>query len=290
MGYPEYHPSPSHTPPIQAATGSSWSSIARKNSNMIDTQNWRSETSRCTCPLSIRPESTDEDFKSINLDRVVFYAHQLDSFQKAHGNFDAVKDLWTPELFGQMIGMINDAGCTKLDGAVRDFHQAIRNNGLWQCWIDQVERYPRFEALLLDELAHVLENLSPRYLKDVKIEHLEKIFGTSADEQFPNQIHGKKRKLKRQITKWIETQSDEVLDENWKKINNLKWRLQCVIDQKDKEQEERSRNKAAYNYNWRSKAPRTTSPAHATFAAHKECWPELRKAFETGGGSIQIGA
>lgn len=289
MGYPEYHPSPSHTPPI-AATGSSWSSIARKNSNMIDTQNWRSETSRCTCPLSIRPDSTDEDFKSINLDRVVFYAHQLDSFQKAHGNFDAVKDLWTPELFGQMIGMINDAGCTKLDGAVRDFHQAIRNNGLWQCWIDQVERYPRFEALLLDELAHVLENLSPRYLKDVKIEHLEKIFGTSADEQFPNQIHGKKRKLKRQITKWIETQSDEVLDENWEKINNLKWRLQCVIDQKDKEQEERSRNKAAYNYNWRSKAPRTTSPAHATFAAHKECWPELRKAFETGGGSIQIGA
>jgi len=288
MGYPEYHPSPSHTPPI--ATNSSWSSIARKNSNMIDTQNWRPESSRCTCPLSIRPESIDETKSEIDLDRVLFYAHQLDNFQKAHGNFEAVKDSWTPELFGQMIGMIDQSGCTKLDGAVRDFHQAIRNNGLWQCWIDEVKDYPRFETLLLDELAHVLENLSPRYLKDVKIEHLNKIFGTSADDQMPNQIHGKKRKLKRQITKWVETQTDEVLNEHWEEVNNLKWRLQCVIEQKDKEQEERSRNKAAYNYNWRSKAPRTTSPAHATFAAHKECWPELRKAFEAGGGSIQIGA
>merc|ERR1712184_136123 len=108
---------------------------------------------------------------------------------------------WTPELFGEMIGKISSAGCVKLDGAVRDFHQAIRNNGLWCKWIDEVSDFPRFKALLLDELAHVLENLSPRYLKDVKIEHLLKIF-----EAKTSTIHGKKRKLKRQITKWIETQ------------------------------------------------------------------------------------
>ena len=32
MGAPEYHPSPSHTPPL---ANSSWSSIARKNSSLI---------------------------------------------------------------------------------------------------------------------------------------------------------------------------------------------------------------------------------------------------------------
>jgi len=292
MGYPEYHPSPSHTPPI--ATNNTWSSIARKNSTLIDTQNWRPETSRCTCPLSARPEQTNN---IIDLDTILFYAHQLDSFEKAHGNFDAVKETWTPELFGEMIGKISSAGCVKLDGAVRDFHQAIRNNGLWCKWIDEVSDFPRFKALLLDELAHVLENLSPRYLKDVKLEHLLEIFRASDKGDMPN-IHGKKRKLKRQITKWIETQPDDLLDFEWEGVSELKWLLQIVIDQKDKEQEERSRNKASYNYNWRSKPARTgsasptssSSSSSAHFSAHKEVWPELRKAFEAGGGCIQIGA
>jgi len=235
-----------------------------------------------------QPDCGDET--KIDLQRVLFYAHQLDSFQKAHADFDAVKDAWTPELFGQMIGMIADAQCTKLDCAVREFHQAIRNNGLWQYWIDEVKCYPRFEALLLDELAHVLENLSPRYLKDVKIEHLLKIFGPS--EELKSTIHGKKRKLKRQITKWIETQSDDVLDIHWEEVNILKWRLQCVIDQKDKEQEERSRNKASYNYNWRQKTNNSSRTSSPQSFSNKECWPELRKVFEGGAGPIiqQIGA
>merc|ERR1719228_484739 len=208
-----------------------------------------------------------------------------------------------------MIGMISDAHCAKLDGAVREFHQQIRNNGLWQYWIDGVQQYPHFENLLLDELAHVLENLSPRYLKDVKIEHLLKIFGPT-DEAKTSTIHGKKRKLKRQITKWIETQPEDVLDDHWEAINVLKWRLQCVIDQKDKEQEERTRNKNAYQYNWRRKAAmyggnlssasstssgcnssRTASPAQPTqsFAGNissRDVWPELRKAFESGPNGI----
>lgn len=300
MGAPEYHPSPSHTPPMPQQ--SSWSSIARKNTHLIDSQSWRPESSRCTCALSIRPDfKTDsDDVNCIDLERVLFYAHQLDSFEKAHADFELVKDLWTPALFGTMIGMISDAHCAKLDGAVREFHQQIRNNGLWQYWIDGVQQYPHFENLLLDELAHVLENLSPRYLKDVKIEHLLKIFGPT-DEAKTSTIHGKKRKLKRQITKWIETQPEDVLDDHWEAINVLKWRLQCVIDQKDKEQEERTRNKNAYQYNWRQKnhmggssgsssasnSSRTSSPQSFS---NKECWPELRKAFESGANGISIGA
>jgi hypothetical protein len=308
MGAPEYHPSPSHTPPM---ANSSWSSIARKNTQNLIDSDWRPASARCQCPLSVRPAfSSDIDESSaIDLDRVLFYAHKYDSFPKAHADFDAVKDQWTPELFGAMIGRIDSARCTKLDHAVREFHQQIRNNGLWQCWIDQVCDFPHFENLLLDELAHVLENLSPRYLKDVKIEHLLKIF-----EAKTSTIHGKKRKLKRQITKWIETQSEDVLNEKYEEVNTLKWLLQRVIEQKDKEQEERTRNKNAYQYNWRQKAAmyggnlssasstssgcnssRTASPAQPTqhFAGNissRDVWPELRKAFESGPNGISIGA
>lgn len=285
MGAPEYHPSPSHTPPMQQHSNS-WSSVARKNT-LIDVANWRTQSSRCNCALSMRPDmDTMNETMEMDLPTLVFYAHQYGSFQRAHHDFETVKDLWTPELFGEMIAIIAEANCTQLDAAVREFHQQIRNNGLWQAWIDGVKEYPRFEALLLDELAHVLENLSPRYLKDVKLEHLLKIFSPSEMHK-QTTIHGKKRKLKRQITKWIETQSDEVLNDSWESVNQLKWRLQCVIDQKDREQEERTRNKTAFQYNWRQKSisPRTVSPQ--SFIPAKESWPELaRKTFET----IPIGA
>lgn len=287
MGAPEFHPSPAHSPSLGNSSNALWSSIARKNT-IIDNQNWRTETFRCTCPLSRQPEFRGDCDPSdpVDLRRILFYAHKMDSFENAHADFEAVKDSWTPKLFGKMIGMIAEAQCTKLDSAVRQFHQSIRNNGLWQCWIDEVTEYPHFEALLLDELAHVLENLSPRYLKDVKIGHLLKIFGTS--EEIKSTIHGKKRKLKRQITKWIETQPPAVLDANWEAVNALKWRLQRVIDQKDKEQEERSRNKQQYTYSWhRSKISRTPSPQSFN---NKECWPELRKVFEGQMGQIPIGA
>merc|ERR1711881_309428 len=120
-----------------------------------------------------------------------------------------------------------------------------------------------------------------------KIEHLLKIF-----EAKTSTIHGKKRKLKRQITKWIETQSEDVLNEKYEEVNTLKWLLQRVIEQKDKEQEERTRNKNAYQYNWRQKAAmyggnlssgcnssRTASPAQPTqsFAGNissRDVWPE----------------
>ena len=63
---------------------------------------------------------------------VLYYAHQLESFQRAHSNFEELKEYWTPEVFGKMVKIIDLAGCTKLDNALRDFHQSIRNNGLWK--------------------------------------------------------------------------------------------------------------------------------------------------------------
>ena len=250
---------------------------------------WQHDSAGCNCILSLRKDTLGYCEDAIDLDMILYYAHQLDDFEQAHHDFEAVKDLWTPTLFGKMVGMIDQARCCKLDNAVREFHQAIRNNGLWKCWIEAVQEYPRFKNLMIQELSTVLENLSPKYLKDVKIEHLLLIFGPL--EGAGAIIHGKKRKLKRQIQKWIETQPDDVLDVHWTEINILKWRLQQVIDQKDKEQEERSRSKNAYQYNWRQKSAGNSGTSSPQSLTNTDCWPALRKAFENGERNhISIGA
>ena len=56
-----------------------------------------------------------------------------------------------------------------MEQSLRVFHQAIRNNGLWTHWIEASASFPKYEAMLLEELAAVIENLSPKYLKDIKV-------------------------------------------------------------------------------------------------------------------------
>jgi hypothetical protein len=286
MGAPEFYPSPAHSPSL--STGS-WSSIARKNNEM---PSWRPESSRCECSLTIQPPTPEfkptvtpaelvasEEF----IRSILYYAHQLESFQRAHSNFEELKEYWTPEVFGKMVNIIDMAGCTRLDGALRDFHQSIRNNGLWKNWIEEVEAYPRFEDLLLNELAQVLENLSPKYLKDIKIEHLLKIFDPNCGDR-ASCIQGKKRKLKRQVQKWIETQPDEVLDEYWELVTALKWKLMQVIDIKDKEMEERNRFKSQ-SRDWRRKT--SPPPGLRGFSPRgfsSVGWPAIKDAFDTCGG------
>jgi len=269
MGFEQNHPSPAHSPGTTTQLLSvhnidlnnnnnnskkSWNSLMRRtNSPSIadSIRTWRPATSRCHCKLSIRPMSSAGVSDPIDIPTVVHYAHQYGDFAKAHDDFEAVKDLWTPSMFGQVLNLIQEANCMNMDMALRTFHQAIRNNGLWTNWIESASSYPRFEAILLEELAAVIENLSPKYLKDIKIDHLLKIFPSSDGKQ-DVQLHGKKRKLKRQVLKWCETQSEDVLDLEWEKINALKWRLQSVIDHKDKEMEERQKQKLSYQHNWRS--------------------------------------
>jgi hypothetical protein len=270
MGFEQNHPSPAHSPGTTTQLLSvhtnidlnnnnnnskkSWNSLMRRtNSPSIadSIRTWRPATSRCHCKLSIRPMSSAGVSDPIDIPTVVHYAHQYGDFAKAHDDFEAVKDLWTPQMFGQVLNLIQEANCMNMDMALRTFHQAIRNNGLWTNWIESASSYPRFEAILLEELAAVIENLSPKYLKDIKIDHLLKIFPSSDGKQ-DVQLHGKKRKLKRQVLKWCETQSEDVLDLEWEKINALKWRLQSVIDHKDKEMEERQKQKLSYQHNWRS--------------------------------------
>lgn len=102
---------------------------------------WRPESSRCECSLTIQPPTPEfkpsvtpaelvasEEF----IRSILYYAHQLESFQRAHSNFEELKEYWTPQVFGKMVNIIDMAGCTRLDGALRDFHQSIRNNGLWK--------------------------------------------------------------------------------------------------------------------------------------------------------------
>jgi len=270
MGFEQNHPSPAHSPGTTSQLLSvhnidvnnnnnnskkSWNSLMRRtNSPSIadSIRTWRPATSRCHCKLSVRPQPMSMDMNnSIDIPTVVHYAHQYGDFAKAHDDFEAVKDLWTPKMFGQVLNLIQEANCMNMDMALRTFHQAIRNNGLWTNWIESASSYPRFEAILLEELAAVIENLSPKYLKDIKIDHLLKIFPSSDGKQ-DVQLHGKKRKLKRQVLKWCETQSEDILDMEWEKINALKWRLQSVIDHKDKEMEERQKQKLSYQHNWRS--------------------------------------
>jgi len=271
MGFEQNHPSPAHSPGTTTQLLSvhnidvnnnnnnskkPWNSLIRRtNSPSIadSIRTWRPATSRCHCKLSARPVPNPVDIMGVPIDipTVVHYAHQYGDFAKAHDDFEAVKDLWTPQMFGQVLNLIQEASCLNMDMALRTFHQAIRNNGLWTNWIESASSYPRFEAILLEELAAVIENLSPKYLKDIKIDHLLKIFPSSDGKQ-DVQLHGKKRKLKRQVLKWCETQSEDILDLEWEKINALKWRLQSVIDHKDKEMEERQKQKLSYQHNWRS--------------------------------------
>lgn len=277
MGFEQNHPSPAHSPGTTsqllsvhhnidvnnnnsngaAAAKKTWNSLMRRtNSPSIadSIRTWRPATSRCQCKLSVRPTPTQPSRgqpHDIDIPTVVHYAHQYGDFAKAHDDFESVKDLWTPQMFGQVLNLIQEATCLNMDMALRTFHQAIRNNGLWTNWIESASSYPRFEAILLEELAAVIENLSPKYLKDIKIDHLLKIFPSSDGKQ-DVQLHGKKRKLKRQVLKWCETQSEDILDTEWPKINALKWRLQSVIDHKDKEMEERQKQKLSYQHNWRS--------------------------------------
>jgi hypothetical protein len=157
------------------------------------------------------------------------------------------------------------------------------NNLFLQNWIEEVEAYPRFEDLLLNELAQVLENLSPKYLKDIKIEHLLKIFDPNCGDR-ASCIQGKKRKLKRQVQKWIETQPDEVLDEYWELVTALKWKLMQVIDIKDKEMEERNRFKSQ-SRDWRRKT--SPPPGLRGFSPRgfsSVGWPAIKDAFDTCGG------
>jgi hypothetical protein len=123
-------------------------------------------------------------------------------------------------------------------------------------------------------------------LKDIKIEHLLKIF-PSSDGKNDVQLHGKKRKLKRQVLKWCETQTEEVLNAEWENINTLKWRLQSVIDHKDREMAERLHQKQCYQNNWRSPptsggsspSPSTTknnSQPQRFSLADKNNWPTLQ--------------
>ena len=156
-------------------------------------------------------------------------------------------------------------------------------NLFFQNWIEEVEAYPRFEDLLLNELAQVLENLSPKYLKDIKIEHLLKIFDPNCGDR-ASCIQGKKRKLKRQVQKWIETQPDEVLDEYWELVTALKWKLMQVIDIKDKEMEERNRFKSQ-SRDWRRKT--SPPPGVRGFSPRgfsSVGWPAIKDAFDTCGG------
>lgn len=278
MGKNMHHPSPAHSPHTSNELGllqntaydtKKWSSLVsnrRANSPSIadSIKNWRPTTFNCSCKLSIRPVLTSDrpvEHGGIDIPTVVHYAHQYGDFAKAHEDFDAVKEHWTPSMFAVVLKLITDSGCHSMEQSLRVFHQAIRNNGLWTHWIEASASFPKYEAMLLEELAAVIENLSPKYLKDIKIEHLLKIF-PSSDGKHDVQLHGKKRKLKRQVLKWCETQTEEVLNAEWENINTLKWRLQSVIDHKDREMAERLHQKQCYQNNWRS--PPTSGGASPT--------------------------
>lgn len=271
------HPTPSHSPNTNVKLAK-WSNVARRTNSpsIADSfKNWRPNSSRCNCSLSIRPMPPLEPIKgTLDIATILHYAHQYGDFAKAHDDFERSKDEWTPAMFGKVLQLIHDAKCTAMDTPLRAFHQAIRNNGLWTYWIQAAAPYPRFEAILLEELAAVIENLSPKYLKDIRIEHLLKIF-PAADGRQDVHLHGKKRKLKRQVLKWCETQTEEVLNTEWANINTLKWRLQSVIDTKDREMEERLRQKASYQHNWRSNnsSPVSYTARHSTNTSPKPIMP-----------------
>jgi hypothetical protein len=296
MGKEIYHPSPSTSPNtsneirlMQNYENKKWSSLVRHSNSpsiadSINSKNWRPSTFNCNCNLSIRPIPTRDG--SIDIPTVVHYAHQYGDFAKAHDDFESVKEQWTPNMFAEVLEMISEAGCNSMEHPLRIFHQAIRNNGLWTHWIESSIQFPKYEAMLLEELAAVIENLSPKYLKDIKIEHLLKIF-PSSDGKNDVQLHGKKRKLKRQVLKWCETQTEEVLNAEWENINTLKWRLQSVIDHKDREMAERLHQKQCYQNNWRSPptsggsspSPSTTknnSQPQRFSLADKNNWPTLQ--------------
>jgi len=271
------HPTPSHSPNTNVKLAK-WASVARRsdgrNSPSIadSLKNWRTPTAQCNCSLSIRPMPPLKPIKgTLDIPTILHYAHQYGDFARAHDDFERSKDEWTPAMFGKVLQLIHDAKCIAMDTPLRAFHQAIRNNGLWTYWIQAAAPYPRFEAILLEELAAVIENLSPKYLKDIRIEHLLKIF-PAADGRQDVHLHGKKRKLKRQVLKWCETQTEEVLNNEWANINTLKWRLQSVIDTKDREMEERQRMKSQnYHHNWRSNSssPVSYQSRHSTNTSPK---------------------
>jgi len=262
MGIEMNHPTPSHSPNTNAKLSGSqhkWSNVVNQNgrrtqsptiSDSFKAQSWRTSTSRCQCALSIPPMPPLEPIKGLDIAVVVHYAHKLGDFARAHDDFELAKEEWTPAMFARVLQLISDAKCTAMDAPLRVFHQAIRNNGLWAAWIGSAASYPRFEKILLQELGEVIENLSPKYLKDIKIDHLLKIFPAHG-ENGEVELRGKKRKLKRQVLKWCETQPEDILNAEWSKINVLKWRLQEVIDKKDLEMEQRMKEKQSFHNNWR---------------------------------------
>ena len=268
--------------------------MSTTNSHFLDSfksASWRSSTSRCTCALSIQPLPPLEPITGLDIPVIVHYAHKLGHFDRAHDDFEKSKEEWTPAMFGKVLQLIHDAKCTAMDQALRVFHQAIRNNGLWADWIGVAAPFPHFEKILLQELGEVIENLSPKYLKDIKIDHLLKIF-PSNESSCDIELRGKKRKLKRQVLKWCETQPEEILNREWMAINMLKWRLQAVIDKKDQEMEQRMKEKQSFHSNWRSNNPSPdsfTTRQHSTSTSpkpqqqqfrlvpsDKTSWPTLR--------------
>lgn len=269
MGIEMNHPTPSHSPNTNAklSGGHKWSNVVTNGrrtqsptiSDSFKAQSWRTATSRCQCALSIPPMAPLVPIEGLDIAVIVHYAHKLGDFARAHNDFEQSKEEWTPQMFGRVLQLISDAKCMAMDAPLRTFHQAIRNNGLWADWIGSASPYPHFEKILLQELGEVIENLSPKYLKDIKIDHLLKIFPAHG-ECGEVELRGKKRKLKRQVLKWCETQSEEILNREWSKINVLKWRLQEVIDKKDLEMEQRMKEKQSFHNNWRSNNP---SPVQA---------------------------
>jgi len=290
MGIEMNHPTPSHSPNTTSKLShhSKWSNIARTKSptisDSIKSTNWRSSTSRCNCALNILPMPPLEPVIGLDIPVIVHYAHKLGQFDRAHDDFEKAKEEWTPAMFGKVLQLIHDAKCTAMDQPLRVFHQAIRNNGLWADWIGAAAPFPHFEKILLQELGEVIENLSPKYLKDIKIDHLLKIF-PSNESSCEIELRGKKRKLKRQVLKWCETQPEEVLNAEWPQINMLKWRLQAVIDKKDQEMEQRMKEKQSFHSNWRSNStspvsftPRTSpKPQQQQFRlGDKSSWPTVQ--------------
>lgn len=228
----------------------SWSQTVRKNQPKVEDRTWRRETAYCKCSLSNGNVSSYD-----SLEIFVHCAHEMGKIECTL-NFE--KDDWTPQKFGRLIAIVSQAACPNMDESIREFHQLIRNNGLWANWIDAVSDYPHFKDLLIDELAQVIENLSPKYLKDITIEHLLEIFKREGDQPVP----GKKRKLKRQIQKWLEVQDASILNEHYEEINQLKWLVLQVVEDKDKETKEREHKRRinhSSNSNWRN--VRTLSPS-----------------------------
>jgi hypothetical protein len=169
----------------------------------------------------------------------VFHAHRVSSFLEAM-KFETVlrKEKWDVDRFATLVDCIHAAGCRRMDDELRKFHREIRNNGLWHNWISSVARHEHFRLIMLDELANVMENLSPRFIKDLSIHNLLDIFGNEGVH-----VYGKKRKLKRQVTKWCEVQDTETLDLYYGEINKLKWLMLQVIEEKDRENKMREQTK-----------------------------------------------